>query len=294
MRLIPGNAKASADQMDDLLLLMINSTPELLNKIAPQGFINSEFYYHYRETPGYKYKIYRQARASRYLFNKRHRPLETAAEIPDLLTMEEFLEQEYEPRTCSLPDEAIAILLESFRCVFSSASFIIDPDLNVYLYPETDLFDKIVRRVLPLSAQSVADDFSFSKYFLHPFKTYSKVNMYQVVLHVFEVLKASGFNWIYRSEYLQYLIDLNKEIADKNEMSLLGKETDAKGNLEVMATFLQLGTYNEETGKMEYPQFSEEFDNVCNTEKKSDELKAYYEVYQQWPQGYPPQITDYI
>lgn len=273
-----------------LLQKLLATAPQLIGTIVPDVFIKSPFFYYYHQTITEEYRKYRFIRAIQFKEDKREK--KATVRNPALLTLEEFAKKEYQPMPHHFPDEIVAMLCDVFYQIAGGSCKIYDVDNYFYDFEDSERYGQIIDKLVYQLGLTSAERFSYRSYLQHPYRKVNRVDLRHVYEHIFKFLKSEDLKWHFKEVYFDFLLRLEREIEAKNEVIKNGGDPSSFGNLEAIASYLELGERDPKNGKVVFPDFGTEF---INYDKDPDPIiKTYIDVYGVNPAGYPPRMTDYI
>jgi len=289
MNLLSDNKFLPSEIAELLLRKLLATTPQLISTIAPNGFIKSPFFYYYHQTIAEDYRMYRYIRVMTFKDDKRRK--KAIVRNPALLTLEEFT-KDHMPMPHHFPDEIVAILCEAFYEIAGGSCKVYDLDNYYYDFGAQDQYGQIIQKLVLEMGLNSDERFSYISYLQHPYRNASRVDLRPVYEHIFNFLKVEDIDWHFRELYFDFILDLKRESEAKDTTIENDEEHTNFGALEAVASYLELGERNSETGETVFPDFGTEF---VNYDMEPDPiLKTYIDIYGVNPAGYPPRMTDYI
>ncbi|WP_285055381.1 hypothetical protein [Pedobacter ginsengisoli] len=269
---------------------IMDAIPEVTSQIAPFGFAVSEYFYCNRKGPDRDYLICRRVRAMRYLDAKRNQKI-VPPYVP-LQSYQEFLSTyEFWPGL-NVEMEMTSLLLKSFASIINDVDFHIKVDEQNYLkLPRgNNCKEGIVKFALKQTLKrkfADEEDYFYKAKLWGPYFNNSNVNTYPFYVLAFREMQRAGLDFVYRCEYLFFVKRLNKEIDEDNRSRTID-HSEYDPEKQVLAS---LNNAAEE--EHENFDFEAAFNEVLRSEPP-DDLRAYYEVYRCWPDGWPVRWEDYI
>ncbi len=256
-----------------LLAKLLGTLDDLLLKICPEGFACSPYFFLYHHNLDFEYRCYRLHRARMY---KQARRRGTEHVVAPLMDLKKWYDSEYKPMRCVLPDEPVAMLLDVFFQLQSTGVFYNRNSEAVYRFEKEEIrIDQTVSPAIKACGLEVSALFSLSSFLNCSARKLNKVDLTHVKRHILEFLRTEGIAFRYRCPYLQFMRKWGREAEDLSDEDGI--------RCADIASFLELPQLD----------FSEAFVEVSE-EEPSEFLKLYHEVYEEWPDGWPLRVEDYL
>lgn len=272
------------DQTVSFLKKLFATHKELLLELAPKGFERSIYYYVYHPSLPEAYTEYRYARIKEYQvakmfnFRKKYQPLKS---------FDDFAKT-YIPAPANPNREVLRLLGIKIKEVCCSWGIVHNCKGACYLHHESEQMRNDL--IYTAYADFLRDVSLKSDVMLTTTNNYLSYDYYHLFYFIFRFLKDQNAELHYHPDYLVFLKGLETELEnDENrdfesydaELAVLNQIKAASFKEEQEEDFEGYGFLN----------FQDELEH--EKENPPSIVRAYWDVYGKWPEGFPPKAEEY-
>ena len=267
----------SEDVCEALLIEIIQSTPELLQTAAPDGFANSQLTLVFHPTPEQQYKEY--CRMNENIAGLL-RPRKKEEDIKPVESFEEFV-KDIKSEPVDEQYEIVSILGDCIWNIFSNNHTVFNANMESYDLGSwrgsggfiADVINKL--NIVPNKS------FDYMDFYMGGIFTNERTDLTPVYEFIFKKLKAKSLDWNYSFPRIGLLSFNNKE-DDKDDIENYNPEVAIKKQMETEQQQNEINELRQQFAEI----YKEEYEEA-RYKKPSAEIIAYYIVYHHYPKGHP-------
>ncbi|MGX5689701.1 hypothetical protein [Arcticibacter tournemirensis] len=272
------------DQTVIFLRKLFATHEELLHELAPKGFERSIYYYVHHPSLPEAYTEYRCMRIKNYRVAKM---LKLRYTFQPLISFDDFAKT-YVHAPAHPRREMLRLLGMKIKEVCCSSGIVHNRRGECYLHHESE---NVRNDIIYNAYVDLIDDTTLgTDQILATTDNYMNYDYYHVYYCIFRFLKAEKADWHFHPDYLIFLKGLETEL--ENEESRDFETYDAES---AVLNQIKAASFKEESDEdfegHGFLNFQDELEH--EKENPSAMVRAYYDVYGKWPEGFPPKAEEY-
>jgi hypothetical protein len=265
------------DICEALLIELFKSIPELLQTVAPDGFVNSSLTLIFHPTPEQQYEEY--CRMSKNIAGLQ-KTLEQQADIKPAISFEEFI-KDLKNEPVDEQYEIVSIFGDCIWNIFSNNHTVFNENAESYDLGSWRGTGRFIADVINKLQLVTGKSFDYIDFYMGSIFAKERADLTPVYQFIFKRLKAKQLDWQYSFPRMG-LFSFNKEEDVKDDIENYNPAEAVKTHLE------------KEQQQNEINKLQQNFDEIYKAEyeearykKPSPEVMAYYNVYHHYPKGHP-------
>ncbi len=266
---------------DDVCQLLIEelfrALPDLLPKVAPEGFSNSQLLYVYHPTPQRQYSEYRH---SQLQLIKLKRRLKIPVDVEPTKSYEQFL-KETELKPVDEQYELVSIYGNSLWNIFSNNHTVFDKKGNSYDLGSWRGSGGLIADVINQLQLVPNATFDYLDFYMGHYMDDERADLTAVYEFIFARLKHKELDWEFSFPRLGLV-----NFGNRDEATVAPEKYDPSA---AMQQQLEQQEAKEATNELQqkFDEIHDEEFDKARYSKPSQVVMAYYNVYGKWPVGHP-------
>lgn len=260
-----------------LLIELFQSIPELLRTAAPDGFTNSALALIFHPTPQQQYKEYRQMHEN---IERLQSLRKMHADNKPLESFEEFL-KDIKTEPVDERYEIVHIVGDCIWKIFSNNHTVFNENNESYDLGSWRGSGGFIADVINKLQLAPGCSFDYIDFYMGGIFYEDRADLTPVYEFIFQKLKAKNLDWEYSFPHIG-LVSFHNNENEKDDMENYNPAEALKKQME------------KEQQQNEINKLQQKFDDIYKSEyeearykKPSQEVAAYYNVYQHYPKGHP-------
>ncbi|MDQ6762141.1 MAG: hypothetical protein M3015_05885 [Bacteroidota bacterium] len=262
---------------ETLLIELFQSIPELLQTIAPDGFVNSPLTLIFHPTPEQQYKEY--CRMSENIAGLR-KAMKSQADSNSVVSFEEFI-KDVKAKPVDAQYEIVSIFGDCIWEIFSNNHTVFTAKAESYDLGSWRGSGGFIADVINKLQLVPGKSFDYMDFYMGNIFTEGRTDLIPVYEFIFKKLKARNLDWEY-SFPRTGLVSFNKDEDEKDNIENYDPSEAVKQQLQ------------KEQQQNEIEKLQQSLDETYNAEyeearykKPSPEVMAYYNIYHHYPKEHP-------